>query len=322
MKKLLKWTGIILGSLVLGVVIVVWLMQYKTFDAAYPDIRASTDSSIVARGKYLVMGPAHCTACHFNPDSMAFYNDTGKVILSGGTKFVLPIGTIQSPNLTSDKETGIGNLSDMQIARALRYGVGHDGRALFDFMPFQNLSDDDLTALISFLRTLPPVKNKVTVRNLNLLGYGVKAFLIKPVGPSAVPAKSVKADTTAEYGEYIANNVSNCRGCHTNRDLMTGAYTGKFYAGGFHMEGATDPEHYECVTPNLTPDPKTGHIYGWSEDVFLQRLHAGRRIEQSAMAWEQFSRLKDNDIKAIYKYLQTLAPVENNTGPILVKIEK
>ncbi len=150
-------------------------------------------------------------------------------------------------------------------------------------MPFQNLSDEHLTAVISYIRTLPPVKNAITVRNLNPLGYFVKAFIIKPTGPEGATAKSVTIDTTAAYGEYIAKYVSNCRGCHTNRDLQTGAYTGEFFAGGFHMESVTDPDHYECVTPNITPDAKTGVMYSWSEDVFLNRFKAGRTIDHSAM---------------------------------------
>ena len=71
------------------------------------------------------------------------------------------------------------------------------------------------------------------------------------------------------------------------------------------------------VTPNLTPDPKTGHIAGWTEEQFLARFRAGRLIEGSHMPWSLFGRMSDDDIRAIYRYLRTLPPVENETGPLL-----
>lgn len=319
MKKFFKWTGIIIGSLVVTLVLVVWLMQYKKYDAPYPDIHASTDSSVIARGKYLVTGPAHCADCHA-PDSIyKIVEQGGLVNLSGGKVFKLPIGTLISPNLTSDKETGLGAWEDKVIARSLRYGVGHDGRALFAFMPFQNLSDEDLSAIISYIRTLPPVHNPVQVRNLNPMGYFAKAFFIKPVSPDGTPLKSVTPDTTAAYGEYIANNVANCRGCHTNRDLRTGAFIGPFFAGGFHLESVVDPEHFECVSPNISPDPKTGHIKAWTEDFFVARFRQGKLIPHSEMPWGPFKNMSDGEIKAIYKFLQTVPAVENDPGPTLVE---
>ena len=264
-------------------------------------------------------GPAHCADCHATPESLAEVDKGGIAVLSGGRAFNIPIGVIYSRNLTSD-ETGLGHFKDEEIARSLRFGVGHDGRALFDFMPFHNTSDEDLTAIISYLRTLPPAKNVVPDNHMNLLGNFVKAFLIKPVGPIGEPIHAIKPDSSIEYGNYLATSVSNCRGCHTNRDLMTGAYIGQEYAGGFKMESIIDPVHFACVTPNLTPDPATGHITAWTEDIFLQRFHSGKLIPHSAMPWGPFSRTSDIEIKAIYRYLKTLAPIKNDPGPSLVKI--
>lgn len=318
MRKILKWAGIVILVLVVGLVTTVYFKQGKKYDAPYPDIHASSDSAVIARGRYLVSGPAHCADCHA-PVSEYQHVLNGEVVnLSGGREFKLPIGTLRSPNLTSDKVTGLGNWPDSVIARSLRYGVGYDGRALFAFMPFQNLSDEDLTAVISYLRTLPAVDKAVTVRSLNPLGYVAKAFLIKPFGPEGTPVKSITPDTTAAYGAYVANNISNCRGCHTNRDLKTGAFIGEYFSGGFHMESAIDPEHYECVTPNISPDPKTGHMVGWSEDAFVKRFRQGKLIPHSTMPWGPFRNMSDVEIKAIYKYLQTVKPVQNNPGPVVI----
>ncbi|HWB24188.1 MAG TPA: c-type cytochrome [Chitinophagaceae bacterium] len=319
MRKILKWTGIVIVVVITGFSAVVALMQSKKYDAPYPDIHASADSAVIARGRYLVSGPAHCADCHA-PDSLYKLANQGQVVnLIGGREFKLPIGTLRSPNLTPDKQTGLGNWQDKVIARSLRYGVGYDGRALFAFMPFQNLSDDDLTAIISYLRTLPPVHNPVQVRSLNPMGYIAKAFFIRPVGPDGTPPKSVSADTTVAYGKYVADNIANCRGCHTNRDLKTGAFIGKFFAGGFHIESVIDPDHYECVTPNISPDPKTGHIIGWTEAYFINRFRQGKIIPHSAMPWGPFKNMSDVELKAIYKYLQTVPPIENDPGPALIE---
>lgn len=321
MKKFLKWTGISILSLVCSLVAIVWGLQFKTYDAPYPDIRASTDSSVIERGRYLVTSSAHCADCHA-PESLYPQVVEGKeVSLHGGRVFNLPLGRLQAPNITNDP-TGIGNFTDQEIARSLRYGVGKDGRALFPFMPFQDMSDADLTAIISYLRTTTPVKNEITIRKLGPMGYFVNAFFIKPVGPSGTPPEYIATDTLVEYGEYLANSVSNCRGCHTNRDLQTGAFTGAMYAGGFHMESATDPLNWEVVTPNLTPDPETGHIYHWSEAQFIARFRKGKTIQHSTMPWGPFRRMSDVELKAIYKYLQTLTPETNETGPMVQQLKK
>jgi len=233
----------------------------------------------------------------------------------GGLDFKLPIGTIYSKNITPDDETGIGKLPDSVIARSLRYGVARDGRALFDFMPFHNLSDEDLTAVISFLRSQQPVKNNVPDNHMNFVGKAVKAFLIKPVGPDGEVVHVVKPDTTAEYGKYLAHYITNCRGCHTNRSLMTGAYTGPDFAGGLKFE-ASDGGY--CVTPNLTPDKETGRITGWSQEQFINRFRLKKVIAVSDMPWDQFRNMRDDDLKAIYKYLTSLKPIKNVTGPTYV----
>jgi mono/diheme cytochrome c family protein len=136
MKKVLKWTSIIVLSLLILVSGAVTIMNYRTYDAPYPNIHASTDTAIIARGKYLVTGPAHCADCHAPEELYPALLKGETVSLRGGRKFVTPLGTIQAPNITSDSATGIGAYRDEQIARSLRHGVAKDGRALIGFMPF------------------------------------------------------------------------------------------------------------------------------------------------------------------------------------------
>lgn len=320
LKKFVKWTVIIATVLVLVLVIAVASLQNKTFDAPYPEVNISTDSAVLARGEYLVYGPGHCADCHGKVEMMAEKEAGEKVPLTGGLEFKLPLGSLYAPNLTPDPETGIGRWDDKTIARALRHGVGHDGRALFPFMPFQNTSKADMDAIISYLKTLPAVKNEVPENSFNAVGKIVKAFALKPVGPDGEVTASIKPDTTVEYGMYLANNVANCRGCHTNRDLKTGEYTSEFFSGGLMIESPIDPEHYACVTPNISTDPETSAISDWTEEVFINRFRKGKVIKHSVMAWGPFKRMSDNDLKAIYRYLHTVKPVKNKIEKTLVKL--
>ncbi len=316
-KKILKWTGITVLTLLVILTIVIITRQNLTFDAPYPNIHASSDSAVIAKGKYLFYGPAHCMDCHANKPDYPQITEVEKIPPTGNFLFALPIGDIRTPNLTSDKETGIARLSDVEIARTLRYGVGSDGRAMLDFMPFHNTSDEDLTAIISYLRTIPAVKKEVPKPEYNLLGKIIKAFLLKPVGPEGEVAVKVKEGPTVEYGKYLANSVANCSGCHTNRNMMTGEAIGESFAGGLKLEVEGKPGEF-IVTRNLTPDPETGHIYNWSEEQFINRFRAGKVIPGTIMPWDAFSHMSDDDLKAIFRYLNTIKPVKNDCGPVLI----
>lgn len=298
LKKIFKWTSIVLLLLILGLSVTIASRQNLHYDAPYPNIHASTDSSVIARGRHLAYSGAHCIDCHHkgNPDSLIALGQD--VPLTGGFEFKIPLGSIYSKNITPDKTTGIGKYSDEEIARALRYGVHPDGTVVYEFMQFHNLSDEDLTAIISFLRSQQPVENLVPPHSLNLLGNAVKAFLVHPVGPSdKVPAK-VTPDTTAAYGRYLALNVAECNGCHTQRD-MSGKFIGPPFGGGGNVEG--------FITPNLTPDP-SGRIYKWSKADFIGRFRKGRLIPGSPMPWNSFSRMNDEELTAIYNFLKTVKP--------------
>lgn len=318
LKSVLKWGGIVFGSLILLFVIAVFVRQNRTFDAPYPKITASTDSAVIARGKHLVTGPAHCTGCHFAPEDMGKAIAGEPVELKGGFAFELPFGVIRTPNITPDNETGIGKLSDGEIARVLRHGVFPDGRAVFDFMPFHDLSDEDLTAVISYLRSQKPVRHEVVHREINFIGKAVMAFLITPVGPTKEPPAEVMPDSTSSYGKYIAHSIANCVGCHTKRDLMTGGYIGPQFAGGMSFPSDEKPE-LTFTTPNLTPDPETGKIYAWDEAAFVHRFRQGVQIAGTPMPWGAFKNMTDLELKAIYRYLRNVEPVHNKIDSVVTR---
>ena len=317
--KFFKWTFIVLGVLVVVLSIVVALRQNRKFDAPFPDIHASTDSAVIARGRYLAYGPAHCSGCHLPKEKQEALRRGEEPPLVGGFVFDIPPGKFYSKNITPDKETGIGNRTDAELARVLRHGVGHDGRSILPFMEFKNASDQDLTAMISFLRSQPPVKNKVPDHEVKFpIGHIVKAFFLSPQGPTEPIKKYVTEDTTIEYGKYLATCIANCKGCHTNRSLMTGEYTGPDFAGGLIMESGINPDT-TLAPPNLTQDPTTGRIYGWTFETFSDRFKKGRVVNCSDMPWEQYQKMSQSDLKAIFKFLQSLPPVKNDTGPAVRK---
>src|SRR5215217_7568927 len=160
LRKILKWAGFVVLFIIAGVTVTTTFRQHLKYDAPYPNVVASTDTAIIAKGRHIVLGPGHCVDCHSTIKNVDSVLKLGQdPILAGGNKFDLPFGTFFTRNLTPDKETGVGNLTDGEIARVLRYSVKKNGETVLPFMPFQNMSDDDLTAIVSYLRSLKPVKN-------------------------------------------------------------------------------------------------------------------------------------------------------------------
>ena len=309
MKKFLKWISLFLLLLVCGFAAVVAWRQNQTFDPPFPNVKASTDSTLIAKGKYLVYGPAHCADCHSDPSSWPALEKGAEVPLVGGRVFNIPIGTVRARNITPDPETGIGKMTDGEIARALRYGVSSRGRAFLDIMPFHDMSNADMEAIVSYLRSVPAVRQERPETEYNLFGKVINAFVIKPVGPENPNVADVERDTTVAFGKYLAYSVANCRGCHTNRDLKTGEFVGPDFAGGFHMDVDGEPGKF-FLTPNLTPS-STGVITGWSLQKFISRFRSGKLMAGTHMPWAPFGKMSDNDLKAIYKFLQTVPAVEH-----------
>jgi len=303
--KIAKWTGLIILMLIAGLSLTIAARQNLHYDAPYPNIHASTDTTVIARGRHLVYSSAHCIDCHQKANSDSLIALGQDVPLSGGVLFDLPLGKIYSRNITPDIETGIGKYTDVEIARALRYGVHPDGTVVYDFMPFHNTSDEDLTAIISFLRVQRPVNHVVPSHQLNLMGNIVKAFLVKPTGPAGEVPKAVTPDTTAAYGRYIALHLAECSGCHTQRD-MKGAFIGAPFAGGNNIEG--------FMTPNITSD-SAGRLFKWTRQDFVNRFRKGRLVPGSPMPWNSFGRMTDQELTALYNFLRSVKPVNTSTEP-------
>lgn len=313
-KKRLGRAALVMVGLVGGFAALTAARQNRTYDAPVVDIHASNDPAVIERGRYLVMGPAHCADCHSSPDQREALEKGAEVPLIGGKAFHLPVGTFTVPNITPDPQFGISRYKDEEIARMLRYGVRPDNTALVPFMPFADLSDEDLRAVISYLRTQPGVSHQVAPHEPNTGGRLVKAWVLEPKQPSGPILASVKPEPTPAYGKYLAHNVANCVGCHTKIDMRTGKPSGPLLGGGAIHESSNDPKK-QFVAPNLTPDPTWGWITEWSEEMFVARMKVGKVHSGSPMPWHAYKRMNEDDMRALYRYFRTLAPAAGGPDP-------
>lgn len=262
-------------------------------------------NGLVERGEYLVRNVAVCGSCHSaegtGPDGP----------LSGGHAFRdWRLGTIRASNITADPYTGIGSWTDAEIMRAVRNGQGKYGRLLAPVMPyhwFHDMGDRDALAIARYLKTQKPVRQLVLNDRSYLFRVGDMLFM-HPIrsGSPAAPPRGV----TVEYGRYLSRNVALCADCHTRRSgAMSEPEMDRLFAGTNHP-----PKDFPVNPANITPDSATG-IGSWSEADFLKTMRTGMNPNgvalDSFMPWPQYKRMTDDDLRAIYRYLQTVKPIRN-----------
>lgn len=323
MKKVLRIGGLVLVALILVLVGAVFVLagrfeQKLTMpDTPFPELKASTDPEVIARGEYLARTAAHCTQCHGDYPRTNPAGNTPDVVVSGGFEFNMgPIGTLYAANLTSDPETGVGQRTDRELARTLTTGVLPNGQ-LSIFMRYSaaQLSPEDVVAVISWLRTLPPTKKAIPPSRITTLGkamFSMVELTPRSTAPKFVPASD---EPSLARGEYLAEHVAVCVGCHTRVDMATFQNTGPKAAGGDPDPSPDEAtSDMEFAPPNLTAHP-TGVTGRLTEDQFVERFRAGRVFPASKMPWENFSRLSESDLRSVYRYLHSLPPIDHDGGP-------
>jgi mono/diheme cytochrome c family protein len=273
----------------------------------------------LARGEYIVQGPAHCFHCHSEHDM----TDPEAPIKPGmtGAGWHLPIpelGDVAAPNITPDPETGIGNWSDDAIARAVQEGVDVNGRALFPVMPymmFRNLDNEDLASIVVYLRSIPPVKHEMQVTKLiSPLNILVKTMPQPMASHTDEPART----SAVERGRYMVKTIAGCGDCHTPTDDKGQPLPGLDFAGGGVFHDPTQNGR-EVFSMNITQDPSG--IAHYDENLFIQTLRTGRmggRQLTPIMPFQNFKNMTDDDLRDMFAYLKTLPPVKhriNNTDP-------
>jgi mono/diheme cytochrome c family protein len=321
MSKFLKWLGIAaVVVVILAVVGISATIGWRPFIG--PKKRALTDRKFEAtperlkRGAYLVEHVTGCTVCHTPQEEGA--NGPEIVAAKKGSGQVFPIpglpGTLVAPNITPDPETGVGNLTDDQLARAIREGLSHDGQTLFPMMPyahFRRMSDEDLASVIVYIRTLPPIRNSLPRTEIH---FPLK-YLIRGVPEPVTQTVQADLSTQVSRGEYLVN-LAVCSECHTPRKRGRLDSTMKF-AGGQTFDSSG-----KVVSPNITPDA-TG-IGNYTEDMFVKVLrtgYVGKRQLNTVMPWQFYSGQSDEDLKAMYAYLRIVPAVNHrvdNTKPSTV----
>jgi mono/diheme cytochrome c family protein len=279
----------------------------------------------LARGKYLVEGLLQCFGCHSEPDftvrpfrPVAGMKGGGHVFPNVELELPEP-NRVVAPNISPDPDYGAGKWKDAQFVRALRQGIGHDGRTLFPLMPyyyFRQLSDEDLASAIVYVRSIAPVHIE---RPKTMLTDDLKKML-QPLPPAPPVAEPDRSNRPA-YGKYLVT-AAHCSACHTPVDEHFNPIPGMDFAGGQLLTGPWGPDPNKIIavaSQNLTPDP-SGISY-YDEKMFIEVIRTGSvkaRPLVNIMPWGFFRNLSDDDLKAIFAYLGTLKPVQHrvdNTEP-------
>jgi Cytochrome c553 len=294
-RKFLKWMGIVMASLI-GLLVVAFVVLYVIgtvrwnklhgkYEVPVETISIPTDQASIARGEHIAT-IRMCRSCHTET-------------LSGQSDSVPALITLSIPNLTAGAG-GVGNTNTTEDwVRAIRHGVGHDGRGLV-LMPsgvFYHLSDEDLGSLIAYLKSLPAVDNELPKSDLGPLGRVM--LTLGQLPPEIVPnvisidheaprPAAPEPGVTVEYGKYLATTCALCHGSNFNGQMIS--------------EGG--PEY---LAPNLTPG---GEMHAWSEEDFMRTLKTGVTPSghqlKDVMPWKYFGQMTDDELKAVWMYLQSL----------------
>ncbi len=266
-----------------------------------------TATDPIARGQYLTRA-ADCQACH---------TAKGGVPFAGGLAFNLPFGSIFSPNITADKETGIGNWTDAQFLGALHRGVDDEGQPLYPAMPYASftyMTDADALAIKAYLFSLKPVhqENKENTLSFPYNQRWAMAIWSKLFDPDQ--RFQPRPDRGPEWnrGAYLAEAMAHCGDCHTPRNLAQALNNRRKYAGAV----AAGWKAY-----NITSDRLTG-VGAWSDTELAQYLATGHAEGRGTAAGPMgeavdlsLSHLTPSDIKALVTYIRTIPALSTPDQP-------
>jgi mono/diheme cytochrome c family protein len=263
------------------------------------------DADVTARGEYLAAAGG-CANCHTDAKG-------GGAPYGGGVALKTPFGTFYGPNITADREHGIGAWSDADFIRALRTGTAPDGSHYYPAFPytsFTKISDADMRAIKAYLFSLPPAAapdrphevafpfdNRALLAVWKWMYFDAGAFVPEPARGAAW-----------NRGAYLVRALGHCGECHTPRDAYGGFYPGKELAGTARGPNGD-------LAPNLTPDPATG-IGEWSEAEIADALGLGLTPGGDALSRSMeevvanvTGKLSGGDLAAIAGFLKSLPPV-------------
>jgi len=273
--------------------------------AAATGLAQSADSkaNLIKRGSYLVNGILTCGNCH-TPKGPKGADIMAKAF-SGGLEFDEPPFKVTAPNITPDKDTGIGKWSDADIKKLLRTGVRPDGVQVAEVMPtgfYGIFTERDLNAVVAYLRSLKPIKNKVPDPI-----YKIK--IPHQIFPgSAKPYTQAMLKDKVKKGFYLAT-IGHCMECHTPLGKLGKDFVNDLGKGGFELKGPWGVS----VSRNITPS-KTKGIGDWTDAQIKRAITQGIDDEgkhlKPPMAFHSYATLTPNDLDAIVAYLHTVPAKE------------
>lgn len=299
MKKFLKWTGIVLLGLVLIALLASWILASKfnnkfekVYDLKPAPVTIPTDSASIARGKVLSVG---CTGCHGT-------DLAGKVFFDDPN-----IGVLPSSNLTRAAGSETEGYTDEDFVLAMRHGLNKKGHPLM-VMPSESigeLSDQDLGCVIAYLKSLPPIDRKFDKRHFTYLSQVMAgAGLFGNLFPYDIIDHDMRKNMTAppisdspEYGEYLVRSHG-CKGCHSP-----------------NLGGGKSPDPVSPPVPNIS---KSGNSGKWTKAEFVSffktgKTPDGRLPNPQFMPWEGLGALPEQEIEAVYNYIQSMPPAAEST---------
>jgi mono/diheme cytochrome c family protein len=308
------WKKIVAGVLAVLVLLVAGAVQAVVGWRALllgPKARPLTDRRIeptperLERGRYLAEARLGCVFCHTERDWKAPGAPPRPDRLGAGVVWEAEgMPWLTAPNLTPDPETGLGRASDDAILRAMREGIGLDGRALFALMPYQEysrLSDEDAAAVIVYLRSLPPVEN---VLPKSQLPFPLPLIMRGVPEPLAGPVPAPDLSSPEKRGEFVLR-TSACHHCHT--PMKNGQRQDALdMAGGYPFPSPQGT----IASTNLTLDP-TG-LGNYDEATFVTVMKTGKfGTLHPMMPWVAYKEMSEEDVKAMWAYLRTLKPISH-----------
>ncbi|MBS1747769.1 MAG: c-type cytochrome [Bacteroidetes bacterium] len=311
MKKLIKIIGVLIGLIVLliaGGLIYINASGIPHYKTTPMPLQVQATSASIARGQKLVY--MLCMFCHKDPNTGRL---TGKKLLDIPPEF----GEVYSRNITQDKEQGIGAWTDGEIAYLLRTGVAKDGHYTPPYMvKLPNLADDDINAIISFLRSDNPMVAADPTPDIPSSPSLLTKLLCRVAfHPLPLPTHKIELPDTnnaVQLGRYLAVNLG-CSECHskdfkTNNQLEPEQSEGYFGGGNQPL----NEQGQVMLTPNITPDKATG-IGNWTKDEFIKTLKTGQVKNQPALRYpmEPYVLLTDAEAGAIFEYLMTIPAIDH-----------
>ena len=301
MRRFLKWFAMIAGGL-LGVFIVLLVVLFfvgsrkvdRTYDVQIASVAVPTDAASIARGKHYVEAIGVCQVCHGQDLAGPVVDDCKDAPCTGFSNDPI-FGKMMPNNLTPGLGGTGGDFTDADYVRAIRHGIGRDNKSLV-LMPseqYNRISDEDLGAMIAYLKTLDPVDNELGESNLGPLGRVIAVIAggllpASQIDHSAARAPSPVVGVSAEYGGYLAET---CIICH-----------------GDGLTGSKVPGNERVDAPDITLDGAPGD---WTKSQFVNTLRSGITpqgdlLDPRFMPWNRFNQMTDDELDAIWLYIQSL----------------